>query len=178
MTEDEKLRNAFERLQDGARQAQLRWVTVTGVDKENLMMDAVGVSDNLEYYGIQLGMGAFNIYPEVGTGCLVGIVEGQETDAFLISAEEIEEVQIKAATAITFNDGKLGGLVKVSNLTDKVNELIEAFNTHTHTLPESAVKVQGSATSQANVAPITVPAIDDKHASLKREEIENERVKQ
>ena len=28
MTEDEKLRNAFERLQDGARQAQLRWVTV------------------------------------------------------------------------------------------------------------------------------------------------------
>lgn len=178
MTEDEKLRNAFERLQDGARQAQLRWVTVTRVDKENLMMDAVGVSDDLEYYGIQLGMGAFNICPKVGSGCLVGIVEGQETDAFLISAEEIEEVQIKADTSITFNNGELGGMVKVGNLTDKINELIKAFNNHTHTLPESSVAVQGSATSQANINPITVPAINDKHASLKRNEIENERVKQ
>lgn len=178
MTIDEQLRHAFENNLKGTRQAQLRWVTVTGVDKENRMMDAVGVSDNLEYFGIQLGMGAFNIYPKAETNCLVAIIEGQETDAFLIAAEDIEAVELKTAISITFNDGKLGGLVKVEALTEKVNELIDAFNSHTHVLPSSSVKVHGSASNQTNLSPITVPSVSKKHEALKRETIENERVKQ
>ena len=168
MTEDEKLRNAFERLQDGARQAQLRWVTVTGVDKENLMMDAIGVSDDLEYYGIQLGMGAFNICPKVGSGCLIGIVEGQETDAFLISAEEMEEVQIKADTSITFNNGELGGMVKVKELTNIINDMVNKFNTHTH-------QVAGVTPGSGSVV---TPAPTSTMNSLQQSQIENERVKQ
>lgn len=168
MTEDEKLRNAFERLQDGARQAQLRWVTVTGVDKEKLMMDAIGISDNLEYYDIQLGMGASNILPKVGSGCLVGIVEGQETDAFLISAEEIEEIQIKADTSITFNNGELGGLVKVKALTDVINDMVSKFNAHTH-------QVTGVTPGSGSVI---APAPTSTMNSLQQSQIENERVKQ
>ena len=116
MTTDEQLRDAFEKWREGARQAQLRWVTVDKVDKENKSMDVTGVIDRLEYYDVQLGMGALCIYPKPGTTCLVGIVEGQETDAFLISANEVDE--------IVLNGGTLGGLVKVGELTERLN-LIE-----------------------------------------------------
>ena len=92
MTTDEQLRDALEKWREGARQAQLRWVTVDKVDKENKAMDVTGVIDQLEYYDVQLGMGALCIYPKPGTTCLVGIIEGQETDAFLISADEVDEM--------------------------------------------------------------------------------------
>ena len=101
MTTDEQLRDALEKWREGARQAQLRWVTVDKVDKENKAMDVTGVIDQLEYYDVQLGMGALCIYPKPGTTCLVGIIEGQETDAFLISADEVDE--------IVLNGGTLGG---------------------------------------------------------------------
>lgn len=92
MTTDEQLRDALEKWREGARQAQLRWVTVDKVDKENKAMDVTGVIDQLEYYDVQLGMGALCIYPKPGRTCLVGIIEGQETDAFLISADEVDEI--------------------------------------------------------------------------------------
>lgn len=59
MTTDEQLRDAFEKWREGARQAQLRWVTVDKVDKENKSMDVTGVIDRLEYYDVQLGMGHY-----------------------------------------------------------------------------------------------------------------------
>ena len=83
MTTDEQLRDAFERRINGAKQAQLRWVTVDTVDKAGRTMDVTGVVDQLEYYNVQLGMGGLCIYPKPGTICLVGIIEGQETDTFL-----------------------------------------------------------------------------------------------
>ena len=42
MTTDEQLRDALEKWREGARQAQLRWVTVDKVDKENKAMDVTG----------------------------------------------------------------------------------------------------------------------------------------
>lgn len=168
MTTDEQLRHAFDRLKGDAIQAQLRWVTVSDVDKEKCVMDAIGVSDNLEYFGVQLGMGAFNIYPAAGTCCLVAIVEGQETDAFLISAESIEAVEIKADATITFNDGKLGGLVKVKELTDVINDMVSKFNTHTH-------QVTGVTPGSGSVV---APAPASGMKSLEQNKIENERVRQ
>ncbi len=78
---------------------------------------------------------------------------------------------------VIFNGGNFGGMVKVEALTAKLNELITAFNGHTHTLPLGTVTVAGSATSQANPAPITVPAIMPKHASVSRADYENDKVK-
>lgn len=120
MTTDEQLRNAFENLTGRAKQAQLRWVRVDKVDRDNRSMDVLGVVDNLEYYDIQLGLGALCIYPKPGTICLVGIIEGQETDAFLISAEEVDE--------IVLNGGTLGGLVKVGELTERLNLIEKDIN--------------------------------------------------
>lgn len=120
MTTDEQLRDAFGRLSEGAKQAQLRWATVEKVDKANGTMDVIGVIDQLEYYGVQLGLGALSIFPVKGTVCLIGIIEGQETDAFLISADKVDE--------IVLNEGKFGGLVKVSELTDRLNLIEKDIN--------------------------------------------------
>ena len=65
-------------------------------------------------------MGALCIYPKPGTTCLVGIIEGQETDAFLISADEVDE--------IVLNGGTLGGLVKVGELTERLNLIEKDIN--------------------------------------------------
>ena len=92
----------------------------TYIPEENKAMDVTGVIDQLEYYDVQLGMGALCIYPKPGTTCLVGIIEGQETDAFLISADEVDE--------IVLNGGTLGGLVKVGELTERLNLIEKDIN--------------------------------------------------
>ena len=75
------------------------------------------------------------------------------------------------------NGGALGGMVKIQALTDKINALIDAFNSHTHEIPSGAVAVTGSATAQANAAPVTVPAILAGHPGVSASDYENDKVK-
>ncbi len=56
MTTDEQLRDAFGKLSDNAKQAQLRWVTVDRIDRDKKTMDVTGIVDGLGYYDVQLGL--------------------------------------------------------------------------------------------------------------------------
>lgn len=127
MTIDEELKNCFQGLKMGGRQPQLRWCEAQSINKEDKEMQALGEMDNLEYYGVKLGMNGHTIYPKVGSRCLVAIVEGQETDAFLLYAEEVELIATNA-TDIVFNMGELGGLVKVEALTQQLNAIEDDIN--------------------------------------------------
>lgn len=49
--------------------------------------------------------------------------------------------------SITINGGKLGGLVNISALTDKLNNLVSVVNAHTHT-----VATTGTASAQTGTA--------------------------
>ena len=144
------------------------------------------------------------VYPRVGSYVVVGfvadgsagvvlttddiesieIVVSDKTSRVLIDEERVRiDVDEETSAELTkdgvvLNGGSLGGLVKVEELTNKLNELIEAFNNHTHTIPSSAVSVSGTASAQSNPAPITVPAITSKHTKVKRGDYENEKVKQ
>lgn len=75
------------------------------------------------------------------------------------------------------NGGSLGGVIKIQQLTDKINALIDAFNNHTHEIPSGSVAVTGSATAQANPAPVSVPAIMSPHTKVQVSDYENEKVK-
>ena len=157
MTTDEQLRDALEKWREGARQAQLRWVTVDTVDKDNGTMDVTGVIDRLEYYDVQLGMGALCIYPKPGTTCLVGIVEGQETDAFLISANEV------------------GGLVKVGELTERLNLIEKDINSLKQKLSGwTPVPNDGGSALKTALSSYTSESLKETQVR----DIENERVKQ
>lgn len=156
---------------------------------------------------LQAGQGStFGVvaFPKVGSYVVVGFVADGAAGVVLLTDEvESVEVVISENTAriaadengvrvlvggdtsaeltgggIVLNGGGLGGLVKVEALTAKLNELIDAFNGHTHTLPSGAVAVAGSATSQSNPAPITVPAITSKHTNVSRGDYENDKVRQ
>lgn len=130
MTADEELK-AFlsgNRATENALPAMLRWVEVVSVNADEKTMDAKGVSDELEYFDIELGSGSVILYPAGGSLCLIGIVEGMETSGFLISATEVEKIEVTATTEIILNGGTLGGLVKVKELTDRLNLIEKDIN--------------------------------------------------
>lgn len=91
---------------------------------------------------------------------------------------KIEETTIQiTADGTVINGGKLGGMIKIKELTDKINALIDKFNSHTHEIASGGVAVTGSATAQANAAPVMVPAITAKAEKVKVSDYEDEKVK-
>lgn len=108
--------------------AQIRLVTCERVNWEEKTMDATGVSDDDPYVGIMLGLGAINIKPETGSVCIIGILEGKESYAFLINAEEIELIEYNSKS-IVFNEGRNNGLLNVKQVTEKFNALERDLNT-------------------------------------------------
>lgn len=55
---------------------------------------------------------------------VVVVVWATPTLAVLVLAAQVAEVRVRG--------GKLGGLVNIETLTQKLNALVDAFNTHTH----------------------------------------------
>ena len=130
MTIDEELKAKLSgnRPEGNTPSATLRWVEVVSVDADEKTMDAKGVSDGLEYFDVEVGSGSVILYPIAGSLCLIGIVEGMETNGFLISATEVEKIEITASTEIILNGGTLGGLVKAQELTDRINLIEKDIN--------------------------------------------------
>ncbi len=85
------------------------------------------MSDDLEYYGVQLGFGYTDIKPAKGSVCLIGILEGQEAYTFLVNAEQVEQVEITSGKII-YNGGKNDGWAKVKELTGKYNAIEKDLN--------------------------------------------------
>lgn len=78
---------------------------------------------------------------------------------------------------ITINGGDNGGLIKIEELTDKINALVDTFNNHTHMLDTGTVNVEGSPSKQSNLVPISVPAITSKATKLSKSDYENKDIK-
>lgn len=168
MTTDEQLKEILTGKQKGFEKlpAILRWVTATAVNQKEQTMDAIGVTDGLEFFDIQLGSGSMVIYPAVGATCLVAIVEGQATDAFIISASEIERIEVTASASIVMNGGSNGGLINIEALTEKINGLVDKFNQHTHLV--SGV--------QPGSGLVTAPAPALKAASFDKKDYEDSKI--
>lgn len=153
MDEIDGLKNSIFRHIRGATQAQIRFVECSSVDWTEKTMDAIGTGDDGEYLDVSLGYGYVDVKPKIGAICLIGIIEGEETVSFLINASDVELVEINA-DSIAFNAGSNSGLIKIKELTDKlngltksVNSLITKYNSHTH-----IVATTGTATAQSGTA--------------------------
>lgn len=109
------------------------------------------------------------ITPKVGTAVTVGSLTGDYSQLVVLQIDQIETIII--------NGGKLGGLINIETLTEKINNLVDAFNSHTHMLATGTVAVAGSATNQSNPAPIQVPPIQQKADKLNKGDYEDETVK-
>lgn len=111
----------------GISGAVLVWAECIAVDWNNGVMDTRGVTDELEYYDVQLGLSGMMIKPKVGSMCLLGILEGESAAAFLIRAEDPELIEIRSAN-IVINDGDNGGLIRIEDLVKKLNLLEKDIN--------------------------------------------------
>lgn len=69
--------------------------------------------------------GQMLVTPKVGTAVIFGSLSGDLSQLVILQVDHIETIVI--------NGGKLGGLINIEQLTDKINELVNTFNTHTHT---------------------------------------------
>ncbi len=122
MSELDKFADIFTRRLEGTKQAQLRFAVCRSVNWEEKTMTATGVSDDVDYEGVQLGFGYIDIKPKKDTVCLIGILEGKEALTFLINAESVELVEVVAEDTITVNGGKNGGLTITPKLVEELNK--------------------------------------------------------
>lgn len=135
--------------------------TVNSVDKNTRTVDCSPINEDAPLLGVNLQANqqcnyGLCIFPEVGS--YVVVAPGRDTTSgVVIITEKIEAVEIVIGdtsavmdadgvrinvgdisahidkSTVTFNGGNLGGLVKIQELTDKINEFINTFNAHTHT---------------------------------------------
>ena len=94
---------------------QTIWVEADGIDWEEKTMTAIGVSDDLPYYDILLGLDSILIKPKKGATYLIGLIDNNPTTPFLIWANETEEYSIKVENTELKMDN--GFLLKKANET-------------------------------------------------------------
>ena len=104
------------------------------------------------------------IVPKIGSSVTLGCLTADLNNLVVLQVDEIE--------SITVNGGELGGLVKIQELTEKINALVDAFNSHSHTLLPGTVVTTGG----TNVAPISVPEVAKKAARLNRNDYEDTKI--
>lgn len=104
------------------------------------------------------------IVPAAGSAVTVGSLSGDLAQLVVLKVDRIERIEV--------NGGQLGGLVNIHALTDKINELVEKFNAHVHTIQTGQIITpQG-----ANTAPVTVPAVQAKAKTFKAEDYEDDKI--
>lgn len=89
-------------------------VTVGGITIPGVRLKASEMDDD----------GKMLITPKIGSAVTIGSLSGDLAELVVLQVDHIETMVI--------NGGKLGGLINIEQLTDKINELVEAFNAHTH----------------------------------------------
>ncbi|MEA4981421.1 MAG: hypothetical protein VB066_01760 [Paludibacter sp.] len=104
----------FKRHLNGKIKATMRWVVCEGVNWDEKTMDCVGMGDDLQYYDVALGFGSIDTKPAVNSDCLIAILEGDDSVAFLIYAVEAELIQ--------YNNGENGGLIINSKLKTEIEK--------------------------------------------------------
>lgn len=178
--------------------------TVDAVDVEARTVDCTPIDESAPLVGVNLQASQDSsvgvvLFPAVGSYVIVAFIT--PAVAAVVLCDKIDKAQLSIGKAqitvdaevvdtslgdtsfritsegVQFNGGKLGGLLKIEQLTEKFNELIRAFNTHTHTIPVGGVPVTGTATAQSNPAPVEVPAVTQTMPEVKASDYEDAKVK-
>jgi len=117
---------------------QTCWAKAESVDWEEKTMTAIGVTDELPFYDIQLGVGSLYRKPKIGTMCLIGLIENQDAAAYLIDADEIEEAIYKSGESeLTI---KLDGFI-IKQGDESFKAVLNDFQTEVGKLCEELAKV-------------------------------------
>lgn len=75
---------------------QTVWATCEKVAGDQ--MTATGILDGQDYHGVSLGLGALQLVPQLGSKCLLGLIENNPAQAFLIHAQLIESFSLSSGS--------------------------------------------------------------------------------
>lgn len=78
---------------------------------------------------------------------------------------------------INFNGGGLDGLVKINEITQKLNDFVNVFNSHTHNVPPSSFLVSATG-GVPNPTPVGILKPNETAQAFKKGDYENEKIKQ
>ena len=199
------IQEAIKQLSVSGAEIYCKICTIDAVDVEARTVDCSPLDESAPLVGVNLqanqdaGTGVVAI-PAPGSYVVVGflspsaavVILTEKIDRYLVDIGDAHaritdgqiDIAVKDTTmkvdssGIVMNGGGLGGLVKIQELTDKLNELIDAFNAHTHEIATGGIAVTGSATAQSNAAPVSVPAIMAKQKHVSVADYENPKIKQ
>lgn len=126
---------------------QTAWATAKDIDWDKKMMTATGLTDDLDYHDVLLGIGGEFKKPKRGTKCLIGIVSNS-ANAFLITAEEVEEtIIVSGESQLTIKED--GFIIRQSNeslktifedMIDEINKIIVINGTSINVAAMTAIK--------------------------------------
>lgn len=109
----------FNRHLSRSKQAQLRVVECIAVDWDKKTMSAVD-NGGLKYFDISLGFGSLCVKPTVGSLCVIGLLEGQDTATWLLHTEKADEIVWKGGKVAV----KLKDRFMVKNDSDNLHDLL------------------------------------------------------
>lgn len=141
--------SAFKQRLSDSTKATLIWVTATSVDWERKIMDAVD-ADGLEYFDVLLGVDSQAVKPKVDADCLIAIVENDSATSVLISADEVEEVQLTIGETKLLVDEE-GYKVEqadenlktvLTNLIEEIQKIVVVVGTTPNVLALEEIKVR------------------------------------
>jgi hypothetical protein len=128
---------------------QTVWATAKSIDWDKKTMIATGLTDDLDYEDVLLGLGGEYKKPKQGAKCLIGIV-GNSANSFLITADEIDEINFTSGdSSLTIK--KDGFVVKQKNeslktifsdMIDEINKIIVINGTSINVAAMTAIKVR------------------------------------
>lgn len=147
MSKERDIKEAIQQIarEGGTLQGMFYVADVVSASDDECVVDI----DGLQLSGVRTGAivddntNKLRIKPKAGSKVMVADLYGDKTQLMVVSFSEIE--------SITINGGNLGGLVNIASLTEKLNDLVDKFNNHTH-----SVSTKGTATAQAGTAAATL----------------------
>lgn len=100
------------------------------------------------------------VTPETGSYVLVADLAGDLSQLVVVGYSEVKKIEVDT-DKIIFNGGENKGLIQIEKLTQKLNELVDKFNQHTHTGTFSGaigeIPVSGTINSTSIPIPIIQP---------------------
>lgn len=150
--------------------------TVDSVDKKSRTIKCTTYNDDslieVQMQSVVDGDDGVLIVPEVGSDVILGFLD--KNNSFVILYSKIDEVLIDVKNNIVINGGKNEGLVKIKELTAKLNDLIDSYNMfvatynlHTHQITMvDGVQVVNATTNSGSSAKL-----------FNKSDYENEKIK-
>ena len=146
MGKEKQIRESIQKIANaGSRSSHFMNAEIVSVDSETCTVKRNGLELSDVRLGAVVNSNTKNlvIKPKIGSLVLIAdLSNGQMRDLVIIGWSEVD--------SITVNGGDLGGLIKIQELTDKLNSLVTKFNAHTH-----QVSTTGTAAAQTGMAVAT-----------------------